>query len=177
MGDGNAGATALSVLSDTEKATVLDELIADDLRVRAAAEDAARLWLAHVDAWEVAHAVAAALIELGQDELAAHAGRTRYGYVEPTEAAWTLLEQAVEPWIEDIARRAKLGLAEAARQLALGALGGLYRVQERTGDDGLLVSWAPDFPGEAADRVLRALDDVGLELSEAEVARVGPDWA
>lgn len=47
-----------------------------------------------------------------QDDLAAHAPRTRFGYVEPTQAA-------------------------------------------------RLLSWAPDFPGEAADNILRALTDVG----------------
>lgn len=31
------------------------------------------------------------------------------GHVEPTEAAWRLLEQAVEPRIEDFTRRARLG--------------------------------------------------------------------
>lgn len=167
----------LSALTDAEKAAVLDALVADDARVRAVAEDVARLRLAHVDAGSVAHAVLEVLVGLSQEELAAHAGRTRYGYVEPTEAAWALLEQAVEPWIEDIVRRARLGLSEAARELALGVLDGLYRCVERTGRDDLLLSWAPDFPGEAADRVMRALDDAGLELSESEVARVAPDWA
>lgn len=71
-----------------------------------------------------------------REELPAHAGRTRYGYVEPAVAAWWLLEQAVEPWLEDITRRATLGLSDAARRLGLGVLQDLYYVRDRIGDDG-----------------------------------------
>lgn len=166
----------LAVLSDDEKAAVLDELVARDERVRETAEDAARRQLGCVEQQQVAERVMEAIVGLDHEELAAHAGRTRHGYVEPTEAAWMLLERAVEPWVEDIARRAALGLPEAARELALGALEGLSRAAEHADRDGLLVSWAPDFPGDTAERVLRTLQDVGLELSEAELTRVAPDW-
>jgi hypothetical protein len=155
----------LAVLSDDEKAAVLDELVASDVRVRRAAEDAARRRLARVEQQQVAERVMEAVVGLDHEELAAHAGRTRHGYVEPTEAAWMLLERAVEPWVEDIARRAALGLREAARHLAVGSLEGLSRAEEHANRDGLVLSWAPDFPGEAADRVLRTLEDAGLELS------------
>lgn len=67
---------------------------------------------------DVAYAVSEGLLALDQEELAAHAGRTRYGYVEPTEAAWSLLSQAMNPWLEGVRRRARLGLDEAARQIA-----------------------------------------------------------
>jgi hypothetical protein len=131
--------------------------------------------LERVDADDVATTVADALLALDQVELSAHAGRTSYGYVEPTEAAWCLLEQAVEPWLEDITRRATLGLSEAARRLGLGILHGLYRVRSRTGDNGLLHSWAPDFPSEAAERVIRVLSDVGIELTDTDLTRVAPN--
>lgn len=168
--------TALALSSDAEKAVVLDELVKDDRELARRAEHAARSRLGHVDADEVATTVADALLALDHEELSAHAGRTGYGYVEPTEAAWWLLEQAVEPWLEDITRRATLGLSEAARRLGLGILQGLYRVHDRTGDDGLLLAWAPDFPGEAADRVIRVLSDVGIELMDTDLARVAPNW-
>ena len=101
---------------------MLDELVAVDHELKDRAERAARSRLAQVEADDVANAVAAALLALDQEDLAANAGRTRYGYVEPTEAAWSLLEAAVEPWLEDITRRASLGLTEAARRLGLGTL-------------------------------------------------------
>lgn len=168
-------ATALAVSSDAEKAAVLDGLVASDHALGQLAERVALLRLASVDIDEVADAVAAALLALDQEELLVHAGRRRYGYVEPTEAAWWLLEQAVEPWLEDTARRAGLGLAEAALRLGLGILQGLQRISDRTLNDDLLLGWAPDFPCETADRVTTALADAGIEATDVELARVAPD--
>jgi hypothetical protein len=81
------------------------------------AERVARSRLSDVETDGVASAVTAALLALDQEDLAANAGRTRYGYVEPTEAAWSVLEAAVELWLEDIAPRASLGLLDAVRRL------------------------------------------------------------
>ena len=101
-------ASALAVSSDAEKAAILDELVAADHQLEDRAERAARSRLGDVDIDGVANAVLAALLALDQEDLAANAGRTRYVYVEPTEAAWSLLEAAVEPWLEDIERHEAL---------------------------------------------------------------------
>jgi hypothetical protein len=132
--------------------------------------NARRARLAQVDTDDVTNAVVAALLALDQEDLAARAGRTRYGYVEPTEAPWSLLEAAVEPWLEDITRRAGLGLTEAARRLGLGTLQALQYVDRHIRSDDLLVSWAPDFPDETADRVVELLSDLGIELTDVERA-------
>jgi hypothetical protein len=167
--------TALGLSSDAERAAIFDELVASDDDLRHRAEHAARVRLAGVDTHDVADAVAAALLAFDQEELAAHAGRTRYGYVEPTEAAWSLLERAVEPWLEDITRRASLGLIEAARRLGLGTLEALQRTSEHAHNDNLLLSWAPDFPGETANHITRVLADAGIDLTDTELVRVAPD--
>ena len=166
------GVPVLSVLGDAEKAAVLNELVAADTGLRDRAEIVARRSLASVDPATVSDTVVEALTTLDQDALATRAGRTRYGYVEPTEAAWALLEEALGPWIEDIARLSRVGLEQAARQTALGILGGLQRCQQHTRHDDRLLSWAPDFPAEASDRVLRGLADAGAQLSDAELESV-----
>jgi hypothetical protein len=55
--------------------------------VRKTVVDAARWRLRGVDPRRIAEGVMEAVVGLDQEELAAHAGRTRHGYVEPTEAA------------------------------------------------------------------------------------------
>jgi hypothetical protein len=157
--------SVLAVASDGERAAVLNELVATDHELKHRAERAARARLAEVDTDGVAKAVVAALLALDQEDLAGRAGRTRYGYVEPTAAAWSLLEAAVEPWLEDITRRAGLGLTEAARRLGLGTLQALQSIDRHIGNDDLLVSWAPDFPGETAVRIVELLSAVGIELT------------
>src|SRR4051794_31363283 len=112
--------SALGVFRDGEKAAVLDELVAADRELKDRAERAARARLAHVDIDDVANAVTAVLLGLGQEALAGGAGRPGYGCVDPTEAAWSLLGEGVERWLEDIPRGGRLGLAEAARRLGLG---------------------------------------------------------
>lgn len=124
--------SALATSSNAEKAAVLDELVAADQELEGRAERATRSMLEAVEVDDVADAVAAALLALDQQDLAARAGRTRYGYVEPTEAAWSLLETAFEPWLEDITRRASLGLPDAASRLGLGILEALGRIDQHT---------------------------------------------
>lgn len=162
--------SALAVASDGEKAAVLDELAAVDRELEDRAERAARSRLAQVQTDDVANAVVAALLALDQEDLAANAGPTRHGYVEPTEVAWSLLEAAVEPWLEDITRRANLGLTDAARRLGLGTLQALQALERHIRNDDLLVSWAPDFPDDTVDRVIELLSDAGIELTDAERA-------
>ena len=162
--------SALALLSDAKKAAVLDELVSADHELEDRAERAARSRLSDVETDDVASAAGAALLALDQEDLAAKAGPTRYGYVEPTEAAWSLLEAAIDPWLEDITRRARLGLSEAARRLGLGMLEALKRIGQHTRNDDLLVSWAPDFADETADRVTQVLAEAGIDATDADDA-------
>ena len=135
--------SALAVSSEAEKADVLDELVAIDHELQDRAELVARSRLSDVETDGVASAVTAALLALDQEDLAANAGRTRYGYVEPTEAAWSLLDAAVEPWLEDIARRASLGLVDAVWASASGSG---RRSNTSTNTRATMTSWFPGLP-------------------------------
>jgi hypothetical protein len=161
----------LAALTDREKAQILDTLVAQEPTLAARAGSEARGVLAAVEIADVAAAVADALLDLDQEELSQHAGRTRYGYVEPTTAAWSLLEAVLEPWLEDIARRAGLGFHDSARQIALGVLQGLDQVEDHGSSDDRLLSWAPDFTDESRETVrghLAALDIMPIEWDESE---------
>lgn len=165
--------TAPSVLiacDDAEKASVLAALIERDRSLRQRAEDIARRNLAVIDIRAVADTVSGALLGLDTEDLASRAGPRRHGYVEPTEAAWHLLEEVLAPWIDDVKRRARLGLHGAAVDLAnalLDALGYAEERAERT-NDCLLREWAPDFPTEAACEVRRALKSIASATDGTE---------
>src|SRR5829696_7922161 len=134
--------SALAVSSEAEKADVLDELVAIDHELQDRAERVARSRLSDVETDGVASAVTAALLALDQEDLAANVGRTRYGYVEPTEAAWSLLEEAVEPWLEDIARRASV----SSTPCGVSASGSLRRSTASTNTRATMTSWFPGLP-------------------------------
>jgi hypothetical protein len=76
------------------------------------------------------------------------------GYVEPSEAAWEILEETVEPVLDDMKRHIELGLEAEALEICRGLVLGLYRLSERKGGD--VLGWAPDFPAEAAGNALKS---------------------
>lgn len=78
------------------------------------------------DRTAVADDVACALRYLDIEELNGHAGyRPHRGYVHPAEAAEEILDEALQPFLRDLERRAALGMATAATELAVGILLGL----------------------------------------------------
>ena len=154
--------SVLAVCDDAEKASVLAALLEHDPSLRQQAEEVARRHLATVDTPAVTEAVTDALLQLGTEDLANRAGPRRHGYVEPTEAAWQLLQEVLEPWIDDLGRSEQLGLHRAAVDLGNALLDALLGIEQRADrtNDCLLTEWAPDFPAEATWQVKRAMDAI-----------------
>ena len=96
----------------------------------------------------IAEDVEQAVLDLDLDDLNARAGRKRWGYVEPTEAAWELLEEAVAPYLDEMRRRTELGLEAAAVAACQAIVLGLYRCQGQATDR--VIGWAEDSPAEIA---------------------------
>jgi hypothetical protein len=104
----------LGRLQAGEAAQVLRALLARHPRMAAEAERFAKSVVTDVDVEGIAEDVEQAVLDLNLDDLNARAGRKRWGYVEPTEAAWELLEEAVAPYLDEMRRRIELGLEAAA---------------------------------------------------------------
>ena len=154
--------SALASCSDSERASILAALVANAPGLRQRAEAIAEHILTTVDVATISDLIAENILDLGTEDLANRAGARRHGYVEPTDAAWQLLEEAIEPWLEDLRRRGRLGLNQAATDLASAMTQALETLDERADriDDCLLRQWAPDFPFEAMSWVERELDAV-----------------
>lgn len=87
--------------------------------------------LSSVSIEQVTAELESAVVEIPLVTRASRSGRVRGRvYVDETEAAWELVEEAIEPFRSDTERRAKLGHADAAASLAIGIVAGLYRVRE-----------------------------------------------
>lgn len=170
-----AGARALDVLGAEERATVLELLLSSSPRLAADAERIARDLLEEASAEAVAEEVEWELRSLSADELGGRAGRRRFGYVDPTEAAWEILGEAIEPHSEQVKRLVDLGMTDAATAMALGTVAGLYRC--RTCEDGeLLLSWAPGFAADHAEAVLEDLVEAGADVPAERLAELVPEW-
>lgn len=162
-------------LDPAERAEVLMALIEEQAALLPEAERHARTLLEDASAERVANEVADALHGIPLDDLAARAGRQPgYGYVHETEAATWLVEEAVEPFVDDLRRRAGLGMRGAASRIALGVLAGLDRCQDAV--DGSVLAYAgPDTPAELADWVVSKAREAGLDLTPQELEAAWPD--
>jgi hypothetical protein len=174
----------LSHLGPRERGEVLGLLLKHhpELRdeVNAIAEDLIR----DISLEAVSKEVVDLVLGIGLDALNGRAEQQPWGYVEPGEAAWELLEEAIGDIQSDMKRRKQVGLEPAAEKICQGIVLGLHKVHN-TNTDGAL-GWAPDFPAEAAARTVSALVELyprnrrmaagkrifaGLEQSDVSQAR------
>lgn len=131
-----------------ELATVLRALLARHPDLLQEAESIAIEMVSLPSVEDVAEDVLEAVTLLGVDRLHGRAGKQQWGYMEPSEAAWELLDEAIDGFLSDMKRCLALGLQDAAEGICCGIVLGLHGADE-TSSDGLL-GWAPDFPAESA---------------------------
>ena len=142
----------LDKLESHEAAAVLRGLLARHAELRPEAEAIARSVLGEVSMLTVAGEVEDAVLQFDYDDLNSRAGSHSWGYVEPSEAAGELLEEAIEPFVTQMTRHLEMGLETEALEVCQGILLGLYQVRDGAGND--ILGWAPDFPGESAAHVV-----------------------
>jgi hypothetical protein len=168
--------SVLDALSAAEKAAVLDELLAARPDLRQPAEAYAAQVMAGADRSAVAGDVEGALLGLGIEELDTRAGyRPGRGYVHPAEAADEILDEALQPFLDDLYRRAGLGMRSAAAGLATGILLGLYDC--RHGNSETLLEYCPDYAAERASGVVSDCASLGIELPTDELLDLMPEWS
>jgi hypothetical protein len=147
------GKAALAALGAEEKAALLDALLRAHPELVA---DARALALRSLDPQtaghrdpgsgygelrdEVAVEVEQALRDLDIHNM--HSGhQPGYGYVSPEDAAGQMVEDAIEPYVQDLRRRLKLGLHQAAQAVGAGIIAGL-RACEGTYDGDEVLCYA-----------------------------------
>jgi hypothetical protein len=159
-----------------ERARVMAMLVHERPELLADVERLGAELLTAVSADEVADEVAAELGDLALEDLAVRAGRQPgRGYVHENEAANELVEAAMSPIVEDVRRRARLGMHDAAGQLTLGVLAGLYRC--RDAPEGSVLAYAgEDTPSELARWIAGEVTSAVVELQPADLAAACPDW-
>lgn len=148
-------AHALDNLKPEEAVAVLRVLLERHPDLAKEVEDLAGSVIGDVSIEDVADEVEDAVRALDLEDLNSRAGSTAYGYVEPSEAAWELVEEAVTPFLDDIKRRVESGRYDAALSNSVGIVLGLYRLRDNNKDD--FLGWAPDSPHEMAGEAVVTL--------------------
>jgi hypothetical protein len=117
----------LARLTPQEGAGVLRTILERHPELAAEADEIAKATVTDVDAEAVAEDVEQAVLALDLSELNSRAGRQEWGYVEPAEAAWEILAEAIDPFLDDVKRHIELGFEAAALATCSGIVLGLYR--------------------------------------------------
>ncbi|MFU8858016.1 MAG: hypothetical protein ACNA8S_13560 [Deferrisomatales bacterium] len=139
-------AAGLRRLIPAELEAVWRVLLGRHPNLREEAERIAVELLSSPSADDISEGVYAAPTSLGIEALNRRAGRQRGRYIEPSEAAWELLDEAVEDAMGDMKRRMELGLEESAEVICRGMVAGLRRAEELPSDG--VLGWAPDSPAK-----------------------------
>jgi len=142
----------LDVLTGDEAQVVLKDLVSSRPDLISDARRAANALLATVSFADVAADVFGALQALDLDDL--DAGPRPGGYVEPSEAAWNVIEKVVTPYLHDLERRVKLRHEDEAVEICKGIVLGLYRAEQRGFE---LLEYAEDSPSELAGHAVEIL--------------------
>ncbi|MEW6047774.1 MAG: hypothetical protein AB1609_15045 [Bacillota bacterium] len=151
-----------------EAQAVLNQLLALHPELAGEAEEIAQVLLSDVSFEAVADEVESALRFPDLDDLNARAGPSRWGYTPPDEAAWELLEEALQPFIDEMTRYVELAMEKQALEICQGILLGLYRL--RDAEDHEVLQWAADFPFEVASRVVKTWSEAKRPKDSAEGA-------
>lgn len=167
--------SALNALSAAEKGELLDALLAARPALREEAEDLAIRRLSRVDPASVADDVESNLRSADIYELNGRAGyQPGIGYVHPVEAAAEILDELLQPYLDDLRRHAELGMTATALDLAVGILQGLHRC--RDGSSGSLLEYSPDYADESAAELVRQCGASGVDLPVDGLTDVLPGW-
>src|SRR3546814_8807298 len=114
-GSRSGSGNVLASLTLIERGVVLDALLVTHPELSNEAEALASGLLLSSSAEQVDFEVELAVTGIPLEDLAARHGRVSgRGYVHETDAAWSLVEAALAPFLADIGRRIALGLGDGA---------------------------------------------------------------
>lgn len=147
--------TLVEALDDAEAKELLGRLLDVHPELLKEAAGIAEEKLGAVTLEAVAHDVTFALEGLSVEDIWEQAGTHAEGsYVEPSEAAWEVVEEVVAPFLTDLTRRVALARRTEAAAICQDVLLALYRICE--GDGEFLEGHAPDTLEETAAQALAA---------------------
>lgn len=141
-------------LSPMDALSILRTLAQGNEQLAARIAEVATSRLSGVDPEDVAAVLYDELNALAVEEVWDRAGPSRHGYVDPGEAADGMIEEVIEPFLEELRKYQALGMSAEANGMCMGLLLGLYRFKRESTSE--FKDWAGDAPSIFADAVLDA---------------------
>jgi len=174
-----------------QKTSILDKINADDglaiLKILAKKdtsllkriEDAALEYFSEVEVEEIADEVFCELDSLEVEDVWDQSGSKRYGYVDPNEKAWEMLEAAIEYYLVELKKYQGLEMDEEAKKYCMGILKGIYKFEKESKNE--FKGWATDAPGDNFKRVFdkwkeRCTNPNDIKEMKSFVKKDFPGW-
>jgi hypothetical protein len=155
-------------LSPSDAVEVLRILAHCDAKVAAQIVEVVASYLRGVDVEEVAGNLYDDLSVLRVEEVWDRAGNARHGYVEPSDAAYEMIEEVLRPYLEALKKYQGLGMRAEANQVCMGLLWAFHSFEYEC--DSEFKDWAPDAMSVFADTVVETWR--GGEPAPADVKAV-----
>ena len=154
--------------------------LAEDPSIRKRVEDLARERLSDVDVEGIADRVYEELDMIDVHDLWESSGSTRHGYVDVTDRAWDMFDEALEPVRGEMERYRGLSMRREETVVLMGMLKGLHDYEKESTSE--FKDWATDAPGDRFDQILeewREGRDDPEESREMEefLQRETPGWS
>lgn len=142
----------LNNISGGDALTILKILVRGNAKLAQRVEQIAKENLSDIDPEIIAEDVYFQLNALEPEEVWDRSGKTRHGYIDPSEAADELFEETLEPYIEELNKYMNLSMDEQAMYYCLGILQGIRKFETEATTD--YKDWATDSPEIHFDNVL-----------------------
>jgi len=142
----------LDILSPQDALEILKVLHAQDVKIADRIECLAHEFLKVVDIEAIAEEVYAQLDALDVEELWGRSGPNYEGYHEPGEMAYEMLQEVLEPFLNDLKKCRELSLSKCAMLHCMGILKGIGRYDSQTKSQ--FKEWVPDDVWECGRDVL-----------------------
>ena len=153
----------LDSLNPDQAASVLMRLARADPAIAARADAIARDLLGSIDSEDIADTVCRDLSALRIEDVWDTSGRTRYGYIHPSDRADEMLDEVIDSYKEEMMAYLQRGMPEESRAYCAGILRGIREFQRRSAS--ALKDETPDYCDSAFASVQEgweeAVDDPG----------------
>ena len=169
----------LEAIAPEDALTILRQLAEEDPRIAKRIEEIASETLGSISVESLATEIQMELESLTMEDVWAAAGPTADGYVDPADAECEVLEEAMAPFQEQLAKYQQQSLHEEAKFCCMGILKGVYDFDMGPGTE--YRDSAVDVAGEFFSAVLgdwRKGCNNRQDLAEMDefIGKNCPDW-
>ena len=169
----------LDKITPNEALEILRQISRTDKNLKMKIIELAEDLFKDVEVDEICDAVFDALDGIDVHELWDRAGPKTDGYTSPEDMSVEMIEEALEPFVQEMQRLLDLKMHQEAKLYCMGILKGIYQYEEDSGSE--FKDWATDVPGESFGHILREWGQTGNKKDKKEmknfIKKECPEWS